>query len=159
MLLINYDLYDIYAILCVIRLYPMASENEKIVQALLDIIKAKQTDNCIMDNIVRRTLASMDLYDEHWEWIKTFNTYSYGVRIIKDIEKYNMLFNLLAELSDSIASKNKDRIYDCADALHNVPIILADGKKKIKRQILLEIESYAHKWNPLIYQSIKLVKF
>lgn len=160
MLLTNYDLYDICSVICSIRFFPMAKENAEIVQKLINVINTEQIDNCIIDNAVRRRLTAVRFSDsEHWEWIKTLNAYSYGMRVIKNSEKYNILVNLLSELSYSIDSNNKGRIYDCADALHNVPIILADEKKNIKKQILMEIKNYSQKWKSLIYQSIKLIKF
>ena len=160
MLLTNYDFYDIYSVICSIRFYPMAKENAEIIQTLMDIINEEQTDNCIIDNVVRRRLTSERFSDfEHWKWMQTFNTYSYGVRVIKDKEKYMVLFNMLSELSDCINLQERERIFDCADALHNVPIILADESKHIKKRVLSEIKHYSRKWNALTYDAIKVIKF
>ena len=155
MLFIKYELYDLHSVICNIRFVPMAPENEKILQALYELFSKPQTDNIIRANQVRHSLAELDQLDpERWEWVRTFNLYVYGLDVIDDIRYSQVLLIGLKELLLCVQEKNEKRIFDCADAMHNVPVIIADSSDP-KKDILFEIGSYSKKWNPDFYSRMK----
>ena len=51
-------------------------------------------------------------------------------------------------MREAITVGNAERIYDLADALHNIPLILAEGKKDQLR-VIKQMISYVYrpKWN------------
>ena len=63
---------------------------------------------------------------------------------------------MFEELLDSLKEPNEERINDLKIALHNIPIILADEHKRIKKHIAREISFYRNKWNKHFLE--KLIK-
>ncbi len=153
MLLTNHDLHDLHAVFLILRAHPSDHGSETAVKAVKEIIDAPQTDNVIPPNILRSGLSSISSLDrEIWYFIDTPNVYTYGTAIVKDERAYAILSACLAEMLTALAEGNPDRVSDLADALHNIPIILAESQKNrpraVKRNITREISySYRSKWN------------
>lgn len=148
MLMLNFDFYDIYAVLILFRAVPLHSQNVIITKTLKTLIEAPQNDNTMGDNIVRSALAELEDIDrDHYNWVFAKNIYTYGHKIIKEETAYQILAVGFSELLKCLDNENFDQFKDLADALHNVPIILAEQTKCVKRLIKKEISWYRKKWD------------
>ena len=153
MLLTNHDLHDLHAVFMILRAHPSGHGNEAAVRAIKEIIDAPQTDNTVPPNILRSGLSAISSLDRDiWYFIDTQNVYTYGTAVIKDGRTYAILSACLAEMLTVLTEGNSERASDLANALHNVPIILAEGKRNrpraVKRDITREISyAYRPKWN------------
>ena len=148
MLLTNYDFYDIYWSIVLMRSDGLGYDYA-VSKAIKDTIDAEQKDNIVELNKIRSVLSDIQELKEYkkWQWILTKNVYTYGVKIIKDDFAYQILSAMFEELLDSLKEPNEERINDLKIALHNIPIILADERKRIKKHIAREISFYRKKWN------------
>ena len=153
MLLTNYDLHDLHAVFVILRAHPSDPESEAAVKAIKEIIDAPQANNTVPPNVIRSKLSSIPSLDgDIWYFIDTQNLYTYGTAVIKDEQTYAILSACLAEMLTALAEGSPERVSDLADALHNIPIILAEGNKNrpraVKRDITREISyCYRSKWN------------
>ena len=92
MLLLNYDFYDIYAVLISFRNDPSNAFNKKIAKTIKALLESHQVDNLIETNIIRRSIAEIENLDiELLAWIKTNNVYTYGQKVIKEETAYHIL--------------------------------------------------------------------
>ena len=157
MLLTNYDFYDIYWSIVLMRSDGLGYDYA-VSKAIKDTIDAEQKDNIVELNKIRSVLSDIQELKEYkkWQWILTKNVYTYGVKIIKDDFAYQILSAMFEELLDSLKEPNEERINDLKIALHNIPIILADERKRIKKHIAREISFYRNKWNKHFLE--KLIK-
>ena len=148
MFLTNYDLYDLYAVFVLIRAYPTDRANTLAVDAVKEILDAPQAQFGSA-NAIRSRLGNIPELDrEKWFFIDTPNVYTWMPPILKDEKSYSILSACLEEMQKAMRSGNTDRIYDLADALHNIPLILAEGKKDQFRAIHRMISYvYRPKWN------------
>lgn len=148
MLLTNYDFYDIYWSIVLIRSDGLEYDYA-VSKAIKDTIDAEQKDNIVEFNKIRSVLSDIQELKEYkkWQWILTKNVYTYGVKIIKDDFAYQILSAMFEELLDSLKEPNEERINDLKIALHNIPVILADEHKRVKKHIAHEISFYRNKWN------------
>ncbi len=156
MLLTNQDFHDLHAVFVLLRAYPAEETNEIAVRAIQEIIDTPQKDNCIAPNLIRNQLSSISVLDrEKWYFIDTPNVYTWGTAIVKDERAYAILSVCLDEMLLAMQEGNQDRITDLADALHNVPIILAAGGKTMLRDVKREISYvYRPKWNGAFLKSL-----
>ena len=149
MLLLNYELYDLYAVLIRIRCSPSDPADIRIVSAIIDLLDAPQTTNMVEVNAVRKAISIIEGIDkEKWHFAFVNNEYTFGERIIKDELSYKVLEAGFSELLDVLQTEDEKHIYDIADALHNVPIIFAQNCKNIKRTVRSCISDYRKKYNP-----------
>ena len=148
MFLTNYDLYDLYAVFLLIRAYPADKANALAVAAVKEIVDAPQ-GQLGRTNAIRSCLGNIPELDrEKWYFAGTENVYTYVPSVLKDEKSYAILSACLEEMQKAMRSGNTDRIYDLADALHNIPLILAEGKKDQFRAIHRMISYvYRPKWN------------
>lgn len=149
MLLTVYDFHDIYRALILVRAYPDDQNNGKVAASILQTIEEAQEDPSVVDdNLIRRRLSAIDFDDnERWQWVFVRNNYSYGVRVMERGCPYEVMRIVLRELLDAIRSECKDRIIDCADAAHNLPIIFTEQRKNERKKVLLEVSHYSRLWN------------
>ena len=148
MLLNNYDLYDIYAVFVLIRAYPEDNTNALAVAAVREVVDAPQ-GQFGRTNAIRSRLGNIPELDrEKWFFVDTQNVYTWMPPILKDEKSYAILSACLAEMQEAVTCGNAERIYDLADALHNIPLILAKGKKDQFR-VIKQMISYVYrpKWN------------
>ena len=148
MLLTHYDLYDLYAVFLLIRAYPADKANALAVAAVKEIVDAPQ-GQLGRTNAIRTCLGNIPELDrEKWYFAGTENVYTYVPSVLKDEKSYAILSACLAEMQEAMTMGEIDRIYDLADALHNIPVILAGGKKDQFR-VIKRMISYAYrpKWN------------
>ena len=148
MLLTNYDFYDIYWSIVLMRSDGLGYDYA-IAKAIKDTIDAEQTDNVVECNIIRSVLSNITELNEYnkWEWRFVKNVYTYGVKVIKDEFSYQILSAIFEELLSCLKEPDEEQINDLKDALHNIPIILAEESKHIKKHIAREIARYRNKWN------------
>ena len=59
MLLLNYDFYDIYYVLTMLRTYPKIPYNCEVIKTIFDTLTTPQVDNTIEDNIIRKRLRAI----------------------------------------------------------------------------------------------------
>lgn len=148
MLMLNYDFYDIHQILLNFHNEPCDPQNRKIAESVYLLITAPQADNIVEPNLIRRELAVIDSLDkEKWYWAFHENVYTYGCKIIKDDFAYRTLSEGFKEVLFCIKNGEYDRPRDLADALHNIPVILAENREDGKKVIEIEVSSYRDKWN------------
>ena len=148
MLLLNYDFYDIYAVLLSFRNDPSNTFNKQIAKSIKSLLESPQIDNIIEPNIIRRSLAEIKNLDiERLAWIKTNNVYTHGQKVIREEIAYHILSVGFAELLVCLKDKNYKRFEALADALHNIPIILVENPQNYSKQIKTEISIYRKTWN------------
>lgn len=143
MLLLNYDLYDLYAVLTALRAAPQKEYNVQIIQTVLRLLTEPQADNTIEDNLVRRRLRAICNLDQKlFRWVYTDNVYTYGVKIVKDEFYYSFLANGFRMLLECAVHRDDQRLELLADALHNVPIYFAEGCKNFKKTVKPQFSRY-----------------
>ena len=155
MLLTNYDLYDIYWSVVLMRSDGLQYDSA-VSKAIKDVIDAEQKNSVVEMNIIRNALSDVKELNrsKKWQWIYTKNVYTYGVKVIKDDFSYQILSAMLEELLSCSKEPNEERNSDLKDALHNIPIVLAEETKHAKKRIAREISVYRSKWNKLFLKSL-----
>ena len=155
MLLTNYDFYDIYWSIALMRSNGLGYDYA-VSKSIKDVIDTEQKDNVVEINTIRNILSEVNELKkyEEWQWIYTKNVYTYGVKIIKDDFAYQILSAMFEELLSCLKEPDEGRIYDLKDALHNIPVILAEGNKHSKKRIAREISFYRSKWNKHFLKSL-----
>ena len=147
MLLLKYDFYDIYAVLTAIRSHPNAPYNLEMINCVKKILLLRQESNCVNSNIVRTALRRVKNIDKKlFHWIDTNNVYTYIGGLEKDEFYYRFLGNAFAEMFLCAETREYDRLRDLADALHNVPIFIADGCRNFKKVIRTQFSFYNRKY-------------
>ena len=108
MLLTNYDFYDIYWSIVLMRSDGLGYDYA-VSKAIKDTIDAEQKDNAVEFNTIRRVLSDVkELKDyKKWEWIFTKNVYTYGVKVIKDNFAYQILSAMFEELLTCLKNPNE----------------------------------------------------
>ena len=155
MLLTNYDFYDIYWSIVLMRSHGLEYDYA-VSKAIKEVIDTPQKDNVVETNTIRNILSEVNELEEYeeWQWIHTKNVYTYGAKIIKDDFAYQILSAMFEELLNCLKEPNEGRIYDLKDALHNIPVILAEGNKHSKKRIAREISFYRSKWDKHFLKSL-----
>ena len=64
------------------------------------------------------------------------------MKIIKDENCYSVLANGFQTMLEYAKSKDFTRLSDLADALHNIPIFLADGCRNFKKATKIQFSYY-----------------
>ena len=148
MYLTPYDLHDIYAVFLLIRACPTDDDNALAIATIKELVDAER-GGFSRANAVRVCLGRIpDLDREKWFFIDTMNVYTWMPPVIRDETVYAILSACLAEMLTALRIGDRERIYDLADAIHNIPVILAEGKNDKLRAIKREISyCYRPKWN------------
>ena len=155
MLLLNYDFYDIYAVLLFFRNDPSNTLNSKIAKKIQSLLESPQVDNVIESNIIRRSIAEIENLDiDQLAWIQANNVYTYGQKVIKEKIAYHILSEGFSELLLCLHDENYKQFEALADALHNVPIILSEKPKNLSKLIKTEISTYRKMWNNAFLKEI-----
>ena len=155
MWLTNYDFYDIYWSIVLVRSDGLGYDYA-VIKAIKDTIDAEQTDNVVEFNKIRSVLSDITELNEYkkWEWRLTKNVYTYGVEVIENEFSYQILSAMLEELLDCLKEPDEGQIDDLKVALHNIPIILAEERKHMKKHIVREIARYRVKWNKYFLKNL-----
>ncbi len=146
MQILNYDLYDLYALLHYLRDDPGKFPiYRSAVEKIIGYITAPPSGNGIETNTVRKLLRPVyEEEEKHLSWIAVDNEYTANVLIIKNNAYYTILAALLKEMLD--CGDDAERLYDFCDAVNNVPLILADDNRP-KKAIKEMIKDYQKKYD------------
>lgn len=147
MKLINYDFYDLHAVIICVRSNPKDKRLIPVLNRIAELIEAPQPDNGIESNIVRKAIRQCGKADiESLSFANTDNIYTANIRIMKNPVHYKILSKIFREFSD-IMSASSERTAAAADSFHNIPLILADESKP-KKAITLAIKEYRARFCP-----------
>ena len=145
--MINYDFYDLHAVILCVRSNPNDKRLIPVLNRIAEIIEAPQSDNGIESNIVRKAIRKCDKANiEGLSFANTDNVYTANIRIMKNPVYYKILSKIFRELSDSM-SVSSERTAAAADGFHNIPLLLADESKP-KKAITIAIKEYRTKYYP-----------
>lgn len=134
MLLINYDFHDMHYVLTMLRAYPKEVYNKQVIQSIIYVLHAPQIDNTIDDNIIRKELRKIEKIDKDcFGWIYVDNIYTYGLKIIDNEFCYYFLEKAFRKLLECSVKEDYKQLEDLADALHNIPVFLAEDYKNFKK--------------------------
>ncbi len=157
MKMINYDFYDIYAVILCVRAKPDNKSLIPVLNEIVSIIDTDQNGNGIESNIVRKSIRNCQGEKiENLSFAKIDNIYTAGVRIIKNNVYYHILSKIFKELILSLET-DIERTRIGADCFHNIPVILVDDTKP-KKRISVEIKEYRKKYNSeFLAEELKLL--
>lgn len=144
-----YDLYDLHSVFVNIRFSPLNPSNEKIMSAVISVLQNKSVDNEF--NQFRKALRKIHISSQEdlYKFICVDNYYCYQpLPFLKDENIYQLLTESCRQLLQVIHQKCEKQIYDLADCLHNLPILLAENKYSIPCEYWKnEVSSYRNKWD------------
>ena len=150
--MINYDFYDLYAVIICIRSNPKDKRLIPVLNRIVEIIELPQPDNDIDPNIVRKAIRQCDKADiEGLSFANTDNVYTANIRIMKNPVHYKILSKIFRGLAESM-SVSSERTAAAADSFHNIPLLLADELKP-KKAITLAIKEYRARYSPIFLAS------
>lgn len=144
--LINYDFYDLHALITFFR---QNSERllfyKKAVEEIICCIEMPMQNNGITANTIRKIIRPyINTNDELLSWVLTDNQYTANVVIIKNEGCYRLLSAVFKEMLRCV--DDSQRIYLLCDAAHNIPLLLADEAKP-QKAIKAMIKDYRNKYN------------
>jgi hypothetical protein len=126
-----------------LRAAPEKPYNTEIIKSVLEVLTSRQPDNTIDDNNIRKKLRAIEAIDkEDFRWIYVDNIYTYGWKIIKDKLCCSFLANGFRLMLGYATSGEYKRLEDLADALHNIPILFANGSKNFKKAVKIQFSHY-----------------
>lgn len=142
----NNDLYDLSAVLTMIRNDVQHEMNAIVLSRILQILKSPImpcTENQIRYNI--RTVCDIDV--ERWKFAYVDNHYTY-CKILKNNLLYQVLIKICRELKWLLGENKYSQAYDLVDATHCLPIIIADNSFSIPRSYWKSyMRVYRQKWD------------
>ena len=123
--LTNYDLHDLYRLLCHFRARPEQLPGmREAVGGMLTLLDSPE-EGCAGPNAIRHILQPfLPADDPFLSWVLIENDYSAGMEIVRQPQAYAVLSAILRELLDS--ADDPERVYLLCDATHNLPLILAE---------------------------------
>lgn len=146
MQLLNYDLYDLYALFVFLRAHPQrfAAYRQGVRQIAAHIAAP---DLGVVDaNSIRRCLRPCYAAEDSWlHWVLIDSEYAADVRVIRKEAYYPLLAAMLQEMLT--CGDDPDRLQLLCDALHNVPLILT-GEPQPLQHIQTEIGRYQDAYDP-----------
>ena len=148
MYLVNYDLYDMYALFLFFRVKPERFLFYKpAAQEIAEYINKPAENNSADTNNIRKILKKYyDESDEMLSWVVVENKYTANIGIIKNKAAYEILLKIFDELKEN--HNEPERFKLLCDAVHNIPLILADETKP-KKAINAMIKDYRKRYNSL----------
>lgn len=145
MALINYDLYDVYALIQFFRLNPERADYIPALQAVTAYL-AEPSGSGSDYNGVRNVLRPyVDPQEKMLAWVFVENVYTGGVRLLKNPAYRPMLCAALREIEDALADSD-GRTYEAAYACHNLPLLMAEDTLT-KKAALSFTEHYRKTYN------------
>lgn len=137
MYLLNYDFYDLHALITFFRNNTAGfSRYKSSIEQIVQYIKAPAA-NGIEPNTIRKILRPyFDDNDDALSWVLVNNAYTANISIIKTEAYYLILSSVFEEMIKFYS--NEQRLYLLCDASYNIPLILADiikPEKAIKEMV------------------------
>lgn len=146
MYLINYDLYDLEALIVFFRSKPeRLADYKSALNDIIDYIKKQQGHYGDHNNIRKIFRPYFCEIDEIISWVLVDNVYPANIYIIKHQVVYTIISAILCGMLDNY--DDLSRLNLLCDAIHNIPSILIDEVKK-KKIIKIMIKEYKKKYNP-----------
>ena len=143
MLLINYDFHDMHCVLTMLRAYPKKTYNKQVIQSIIHVLSKPQLDNTVDNNILRKELRTIETIDKEWfRWVYVDNIYTYGLKVIQNEFCYSFLEKAFRKLLECSVKEDYEQLENLADALHNIPIFLAEDYKNFKKATKVEFARY-----------------
>ena len=143
MLLINYDFHDMHCVLTMLRAYPKKTYNKQVIQSIIHVLSEPQLDNTVDNNILRKELRTIETIDKEWfRWVYVDNIYTYGLKVIQNEFCYSFLEKAFRKLLECSVKEDYEQLENLADALHNIPIFLAEDYKNFKKATKVEFARY-----------------
>ena len=142
-----YDLYDLHSIFINIRFCPEHETNSQILEKTIGVLEDRYNNHEV--NQFRTALRSIDSLDkELYTFAFVENIYTYFPAIIKNESIYLALRESCKYLLKAVQEKNKEKIIDLADCLHDLPIIIAENHFSIPKSYWkIYIDPYRKKWD------------
>lgn len=124
MILYNFDLYDLGAVLVRIRNDIENPVNIEVADKLISIFDDGTA--AYYDNIIRRTLSDINSLDKSlWGFVFYNNLYT-NIRLLKDGRIYGVLKTVCVSLQAELIAGNYKKAEALADAVHFLPEIIAE---------------------------------
>ena len=151
-----FDLFDLHGIFVNVRNSKCNPLNEEIVHRTLQVIKSRNSDFEI--NQFRTALNSLDLSNHpEYLFVSIQNAYPHIPYLIKEEKVYRLLESACKDLLAAIGGHSYNQVEDLADALHNLPLLLAEHQLSIPESYWNhEIKWYRKKWNKNISVTYKI---
>lgn len=144
MLLTNYDFYDLYAYIVNFRNFPEKFKNYLIpTEQIVSYINAPIKNN-LEDNKIRKIIRPFYNSEDSMLWVTVDNIYTANLCIIKRISYYSVLSAIFEEMLR--VYENEQQLVLLCDAVHNIPLILADEEKP-EKAIKIMMKEYREKYN------------
>lgn len=144
-MLINYDLYDLHALMVFLRQNTdKFSQYENAVRQIVSCLEASMQTGGGEANSIRKILMPFVSEEEQLSWALVENRYTANVIIIKNKAYYDILSAVLREMLRW--GNDRERLYLLCDAVHNIPLLLADVKKP-KKAAAAMIKDYQRKYD------------
>jgi hypothetical protein len=143
-----YDLYDLHAVFVNFRQFPDYKLNEAVLLNVIDVINDRQ--NTIQLNQFRSSLSNIPSLSEEelYEFVFHNNVYTYIPTILKDDYALKVLIESCICLLSAVKEKNRDKIIDLSDCLHNLPIYIAENNYTIPKKFWRrEVRYYRKRWD------------
>lgn len=148
-MLSTYNLYDLHYIFVLIRAYPDAPVNGEVLACVIDALSGGSDFGA--DDVIRGALrrAKGISSDGPYSFAFTANVYSYHPHaFLKDGGVCACLIHAAEELRRTLDKGCTERIYDLADALHNLPVLITENGGSIPEYFWeCEVKHYRKKWD------------
>ena len=146
MKLLNYDFYDLYALLIFFRMdTDKISEYAKTIEELITCLENPAFNNGTDCNIVRKILQKhVSKEEKGLFWIWTENIYTGNTITMKNTSHYCILAEIFREMLCNLG--DNQRLWRLCDATHNIPTLLVECKEP-KKAIKTMIRIYQMEYN------------
>lgn len=146
MSLVNYDFYDLYALLIFFRAdTDKISEYAAAIEELVTCLEQSVVSKVSEYNTIRKILQSYVSEEEQGlSWIWTENVYTGHIFILKNVGYYCIMAEVFREMLRNL--DDGERLWWLCNSTHNLPTLLAEGKDS-KKAIKSIIRIYQMKYN------------
>ncbi len=129
---LNYDFYDIQALIVFFRAKPdCVSEYAGAIEQIISCLKDGASGNGAETNTIRKILQGYVSREESGlSWIWTENVYTGNVVIIKEERYYHILAEVFQEML--LCIDDSSCLYELCDTVHNLPTVMVENKKPEK---------------------------
>lgn len=146
MYLLNYDFYDLYALIIFFRTdTDKVSQYTRALEQIISYMEEPVAGNVLEFNTVRKILRShVNEAEEGVSWIWAENVYTGNVVIIKNERYYHILTAIFREMIQ--CAGDGQRLWQLCDATHNIPTLLVECKEP-KKVIKSMVRIYQKEYN------------